>query len=501
MTHSPRQAAFLALKAINQKQAYADIALDQVLQRSQLSARDRRLATELVYGSVRRQRTLDALINQLATKPADQQPPDLRLILHLGLYQLRYLTQIPARAIVDTTVELAKDNRLKRLSGVVNGILRQYDRLTQSVPVPNPNSQPNQPSPHSQATTPTETASPSTINHSSTTNHSSSSITPSPSTPTDPLHLPANPAERLGILHSYPTWIVQVWYDQLQDWAAVERLCQYMNQTPSLDLRVNPLKTTMAEVMTAFEDAGIAVQPTHIPWCLRLDGHAGNVAKLPGFEQGWWTVQDQSAQLVAYLLDPQSDETVIDACAAPGGKTTQMAELMGDQGKIWACDRYSSRLKKVQQNCDRIGLQSVQLRAGDSCDMPDFKQTADRVLLDAPCSGLGTLHRHADARWRQTPDSIQDLAKLQQAFLESTATWVKPGGCLVYSTCTLHPAENEQVVQQFLATHSDWRVESPEDPLFQPYITSDGWLKVWPHQAQMDGFFMVKLQHVGDASQ
>ncbi len=486
MTHSPRQAAFLALKAISQKQAYADIALDQVLQRSQLSARDRRLATELVYGSVRRQRTLDALINQLATKPADQQPPDLRLILHLGLYQLRYLTQIPVRAVVDTSVELAKDNRLKPLSGVVNGILRQYDRLTQATPVSTSAS--------------SATHSPSTINHQpSTSNSSLPTPNHQPPTPTDPLHLPTDDAERLGILHSYPTWIVQVWYDQLRDWAAVEQLCQYMNQTPSLDLRVNPLKTTMVEVMATFEDAGIPVQPTNIPWCLRLESHAGNVAKLPGFEQGWWTVQDQSAQLVAYLLDPQPDETIIDACAAPGGKTTQMAELMGDQGQIWACDRYSSRLKKVQQNCDRIGLHSIHLRTGDSSDMPDFKQIADRVLLDAPCSGLGTLHRHADARWRQSPDSIQDLVQLQQALLSSTATWVKPGGCLVYATCTLHPAENEQIVRRFLDEHSAWRIEAPEEPLFQPYLTPDGWLKVWPHQAQMDGFFMVKLRQVGDA--
>lgn len=474
--HSPRQAAFLALKTITQKQAYADIALDQVLQRSQLSSRDRRLATELVYGSVRRQRTLDALINQLATKPADQQPPDLRLILHLGLYQLRYLTQIPARAVVDTTVELAKENQLQRLSGVVNGILRQYDRLTRAASTAKL-------APVTDAD-PTQLATPA----------------PAPTSDPDPLHLPADPAERLGVLHSYPTWILLVWYDQLRDWSAVEQLCQYMNQTPSLDLRVNPLKTTMAEVMTAFEDAGIPVQPTTIPWCLRLASHAGNVAKLPGFEQGWWTVQDQSAQLVAHLLDPQPDETVIDACAAPGGKTTQIAELMGDRGSIWACDRYSSRLKKVQQNCDRIGLQSIQMRAGDSTDMPDFQNTADRVLLDAPCSGLGTLHRHADARWRQTPDSIQELAQLQQALLASTATWVKPSGCLVYATCTLHPAENEHVVQQFLDAHPTWQIEPPEAPLFQPYMTPDGWLKVWPHQAQMDGFFMVKLRHMGETA-
>lgn len=451
MTSDPRQTAFLALKAIHQKAAFADIALDRLLRQANLSSRDRGLATELTYGSVRRQRTLDALIDQIGKKQAHQQPPDLRLILHLGLYQLRYLNQIPARAAVDTTVNLAKQNGYRRLAGVVNGILRQYERLAQA------------------------------------------------DTSKLPLSLPTDPVPRLGTLHSYPDWIVQTWYDQLQDWADTEALCEALNQPPAIDLRINFLQSSLDQVKTAFHTAGIAARShPFLPQMLRLVEHSGSIQALPGFDQGWWTVQDSSAQLVSHLLAPKPDEQIIDACAAPGGKTTHMAELMDNRGTIWACDRYPSRLKKIKANCDRLGVQIVNLQAGDSRDFPQFINTADRVLLDAPCSGLGTLHRHADARWRQTPATVAELVTLQQDLIHSASTWVKPGGYLVYATCTLNPAENEQIVRQFLQSHPRWMIDPPTDHAILGHlahlITPEGWLKVWPHQHQMDGFFMVRLR-------
>lgn len=206
-------------------------------------------------------------------------------------------------------------------------------------------------------------------------------------------------------------------------------------------------------------------------------------------------VQDSSAQLVGHLVDPQPGEMVVDACAAPGGKTIHMAELMQNQGTIWACDRTSSRLKKLQQNAERMGLQAIQIYTGDSRDLPQFVGQCDRVLLDAPCSGLGTLHRHADARWRQTPETVAELTVLQRQLLEQAATWLKPDGRLVYATCTLHPAENEQLIQAFLSQHPTWQIEPPEpDSPPAAFVTPAGWVKVWPHQAGMDGFFMVRLK-------
>ncbi|MBE9048980.1 16S rRNA (cytosine(967)-C(5))-methyltransferase [Nostocales cyanobacterium LEGE 11386] len=456
MTNS-RQIAFIALRDVH-KGAYADVALDRVLQKLSLSdsassvetLRDRRLLTELVYGSVRRQRTLDALIDQLATKKSHQQPKDLRTILHLGLYQLRYQERIPASAAVNTTVQLAKENGFSGLTGFVNGLLRQYIRLADKSP--------------------------------------------------EPLKLPENLVERLGILHSFPDWIMQVWLNQL-GLAETEKLCEWMNQTPTIDLRINPLRTSIEEVEQAFQFASILVKRVpHLPQALRLIGSTGPIQNLPGFSEGWWSVQDSSAQLVGHLLDPQPGEVVIDACAAPGGKTTHIAELIKDTGKIWACDRTASRLRKLKENAQRLRLQSIQICTGDSRNLPQFNNTGDRVLLDAPCSGLGTLHRHADARWRQTPESVQELAKLQTELITHTSTFVKPGGVLVYATCTLHPAENEDVIAAFLAQNPHWQIETPSfDSPYSAYSTPQGWLKVWPHQQNMDGFFMVRLRKTNDS--
>ncbi|MTJ47732.1 16S rRNA (cytosine(967)-C(5))-methyltransferase [Dolichospermum sp. UHCC 0259] len=443
---NPRQLAFIALKEVH-KGAYADVALDRVLQKFKLPDHDRRLMTELVYGSVRRQRTLDAIIDQLATKKNQQQPKDLRTILHLGFYQLRYQERIPVSAAVNTTVELAKENGFPGLTGFVNGLLRQYLRLTEKS--------------------------------------------------SEPLKLPENPVEKLGILHSFPNWIIEVWLSQL-GFEETEKLCNWMNQTPTIDLRVNILRSSLIEVESAFASAGIVVKPIpHLPQALRLIGNNGAIQNLPGFDEGWWTVQDSSAQLVAHLLDPQPGNVVIDVCAAPGGKTTHIAELMGDKGKIYACDKTASRLRKLKENAQRLHLQSIEICIGDSRNLPQFYNTADRVLLDAPCSGLGTMHRHADARWRQTPDSVQELRQLQKELLSHNATFVKTGGVLVYATCTLHPAENEEVISEFLATNPHWQVERPSFDFGD--ISTSGWLKVWPHQQDMDGFFMVRLRKTKDS--
>ncbi|BAY09636.1 16S rRNA (cytosine(967)-C(5))-methyltransferase [Calothrix sp. NIES-2098] len=447
---NPRQIAFLALRDVH-KGAYADVALDKVLQKVKLQDIDRRLVTELVYGSVRRQRTLDALIDQFAKKKSQQQPKDLRTILHLGLYQLCYQERIPASAAVNTTVQLAKENGFAGLTGFVNGLLRQYIRQAGG----------------------------------------GEGI---------PLQLSENPVERLGILHSFPDWIIQVWLEQLS-FAETEQLCEWMNQSPTIDLRVNPLRTSIDVVEKALQSADVLVKRLpNLPQALRLISNSGPIQNLPGFKEGWWVVQDASAQLVSHLLEPQPGEAIVDACAAPGGKTTHIAELMVDKGKIWACDRTASRLRKLQENARRLNLQSIQICTGDSRQFLQFQNTADRVLLDAPCSGLGTLHRHADARWRQTPESVQELSKLQKELLAHTSTFVKSGGVLVYATCTLHPAENEAVISEFLAEYPHWQIEPPntDSPLFA-YSTPSGWCKVWPHRQNMDGFFMVRLRKTNDS--
>ena len=437
MTQNPRQLSLIALREVHQG-AYADVALERVLSKASINTLDRRLVTDLVYGSVRRQRTLDALVEQFAKKKS--QPPELVAILHLGLYQLRYLERIPESAAVNTTVQLAKENGFAGLTGFVNGLLRAYVRLASE---------------------------------------------------SDPLKLPENPIQRLGILYSFPDWIIELWLEQLGV-AETEQLCEWMNQSPAIDLRVNVLRANRDEVEAAMLAHEVLVSRPPLPQALRLISSTGAIPNLPGFHSGWWTVQDSSAQLVSYLLAPQPGEVIIDACAAPGGKTTHIAELMGDEGVVWACDRTSSRLRKVLENAQRLQLNSIQICLGDSRNT-QFR-SADRVLLDVPCSGLGTLHRHADARWRQSPESIQQLSILQSELLAHASTFVKPGGVLVYATCTLHKHENEDVISAFLALNLNWQIDIPSEEIAAKFVTPEGWLKVWPHRQHMDGFFMVRLK-------
>ena len=480
---SARNLAWITLMDID-RGAYADVALHNSLRDTPLQENDRALVTELVYGCVRRRYTLDTLLQQLASKP--QAPsPDLRAILHIGLYQLRYLSHIPPAAAVHSTVELCKAIKVSYGVGFVNAVLRQYLRQQELDPAV--------------------------------------------------LKLPADSLDRLGVLHSYPRWILEVWAAQLQvcefpteefqtqdlqtpQISELERLCEWLNLPPRLDLRVNPLRTTVERVQTALGQVGIAAeQIPGLPQALALPGAIGAIPQLPGFQEGHWMVQDRSAQLVSHWLDPQPGETIVDACAAPGGKTLHLAELMHNEGTILAYDRTASRLKKLQQNLHRLGLTSVQVRQGDSRHQPDLQGRCDRVLVDAPCSGLGTLHRHADARWTQTPDTVKTLTQLQGEILRSAATWVKPEGILVYATCTLHPAENEQQIEIFLQDHPQWIIENPPialETLDAPWSISGAestqntqglknsqslksplGLKLWPHQANMDGFFMVRLRN------
>ncbi len=441
-----RSLALHTLREIYTKDAYADIALDRALQKHPLPDNERRLATELVYGVVRRRDTLDALISQLATKPAGKQELPVRLILQLGLYQLRYLESIPNPAAVHTTVELGRQNRLNHATGFINGILRNYLRLAEKG---------------------------------------------------DPLRLPDDPVKRIAVQHSYPIWVVQLWAEQY-GLTETEALCVALNQSPTIDIRVNTLRATPEQVQSVFAAAGVAIEPVAgLPTGFRLVGRGGSIDTLPGFADGWWTVQDGAAQLVGHLLAPHAGETVIDACAAPGGKTLHLAAFMDDKGTVIALDRTASRLTALSRAVERLGVTSIRIHEGDSRSQPQFHGQADRVLLDAPCSGLGTLHRHADARWRQTPDTLAELVTLQQELLEETARWLKPDGVLVYATCTLNQAENETQVTNFLARHPQWHIVPPDAGFpARHLVRPEGWISVLPHRDGMDGFFMVKLSRV-----
>ncbi|OIP69890.1 MAG: 16S rRNA (cytosine(967)-C(5))-methyltransferase [Oscillatoriales cyanobacterium CG2_30_44_21] len=441
-----RQIALEALRLIQRRNAYADVALDCTLSRqdnSTLLESDRRLITELVYGCTRRQKTLLAILQNFSQKPTAKLPPDLLIILQIGIYQLCFLDRIKPSAIVHSTVELVKQNNLTGLSGFANGVMRSILRAKEKEDI---------------LTQITDIAS----------------------------------------FYSFPEWLIELWQKEFGQ-EAIADICTWFNQTPHLDLRVNLLHATRDQVLAAFAEADIKAEPIpHLPDGIRVAQGAGDVSQLPKFKEGWWSVQDASAQLVTYLLDPQPNEIIIDACAAPGGKTTHISDRLKNTGKVYALDRLNNRLKKVEQNTSRLGITNVQTIEVDCREFDAEKvlgEKCDRVLLDVPCSGLGTLHRHADARWRQTPEEPYKLAKTQIEILDRATHWLKPEGTIVYSTCTLHPAENEEVITQFLAKHPDWQIVPPSADSPASHFASDrGWVKVLPHEHNMDGFFMVKLQ-------
>ena len=442
---APRRLAWKVLEAVAAG-AFADNALERELAKTNLAPLDRGLATELAYGAIRQRLLLDAWIDAHGRLKANRQPPRLRWLLHVGLYQLLFSSRVPASAAVNTSVQLAKEAGFAQLALVVNGLLRAVARAH------NP--------------------------------HGAEADTPRPLHPWQGLALPDAAAASLALRHSLPPWLAT----QLLQWCRPEEAEAFghsSNTPPALDLRINRRRSSRAEVLAAFGAAGLTARALDDQeWGLCLAAASGDLRGLPGFKEGHWCVQDRTAQAIAPLLAPQPGQRVLDACAAPGGKSTQLAELIDDQGEIWAVDRSEARLKKVVANAERLGMVSLQVLAADAADLleirPQWRGYFDRILVDAPCSGLGTLARHADARWRIQPDTIAELASQQQRLLERLAPLLQPTGRLVYATCTVHPQENGDVVAAFLACQPSWQL-----------IHQQQW---WPSAQAGDGFYVAVLE-------
>lgn len=457
----PRLLAWQVLHAV-QAGAYADVALERQLARTPLPPADRGLATELAYGCVRQRRLLQAWIDALGRRSAAQQPPKLRAILELGIYQLLFCQRVPAPAAVNTSVALAHRLGLSRLAPVVNGLLRELQRRRTALGA-------------GEALPGTDPPGP-------------SGVADAPQAACEPwqgLALPAEPLQSFALRHSLPDWLAE----RLHVWLPPERaeaFARAANAPPPLDLRINRCRTSRSAVLEAFAAAGIAAAP--LPGCpdgLTLAGRPGDLRQLPGFSEGHWSVQDRSAQAIAPLLAPQPGAVLLDACAAPGGKATHLAELIADQGEVWAIDRAESRLQRLAANVQRLGLTNVRPLVADASVLhqlrPEWLGRFQGILLDAPCSGLGTLARHADARWRVDPATISTLADLQSQLLEGLAPLLAPGGRLVYATCTVHPQENQERISAFLDAH--------------PAFTLVQEQQIWPGDASGgDGFYAAVLQ-------
>lgn len=455
---SPRFVALSILLASRR----CDRALDEVLEqqtRSVADPRDRSLIMELVYGVFRRQETIDWRLNAVLSKPIHRLPVLVQMLLRIGAYQLLFLDRIPTSAAVYETVELAKisEQQVGRdWSALVNAVLRNLIRL------------------------------------------------PIPTFPDPAVHA----AEFLSITYGIPLWLTERWLDRL-GYEQAEAACRTTGTIPPLTLRVNRSRLTRAALLERFRNAGLAGHPTAIsPAGVILD-QGQEVTSLPGFEAGDFYVEDEAAQLIPQILDPQPGEIVLDACAAPGGKTTHLAELMGDRGTIYAIDRKISRMDLLRHNCERLCAQSVVPIVGDVRTPSEWSGVIahgsnlrdgplfDRVLVDAPCSGVGVLRRHPEAKRRKDSSVFARHQKLQAEILTSAASCLRPGGVLVYSTCSTETEETEEVVSSFCEAHPGWTRESvapwlPTAAL--SFVTVRGALSTMGNECGMDGFYAARLR-------
>jgi 16S rRNA (cytosine967-C5)-methyltransferase len=440
-----RLVAARVLDRVESARAYADLALHAVLHDDRLSVRDRAFATELVYGTLRWRGRLDFALAGCCDRPLSELEPAVLTLLRLGAYQLLFLS-VPPRAAVDESVRCAQAMGWARASGLVNAVLRQLARTQATLTFP---------------------------------------------------ELAAEPLAHLVHALSIPEWIARRWLVALGPQEAAA-LAQAANETPPLTARANPLVNTreqlLAELAPRWKDARLA---QHAPLALSL-GHGVEPGSDPAFREGRFTIQDEASQLVVELLDPQPGEAVLDLCAAPGAKTTAIAERVGAAGLVVACDRNQRRLDLVGRAVRRLGLANVHLAQADGTqplgELP--RAPFARVLVDAPCSGLGTLRRNPDARWRLRPEDPASLAVTQRALLENAAHSVMPGGVLVYSTCTLLAEENEAVVAAFLAQHPEFSLSAPAElpRAVRPFLEADGYMRTWPHRHGTDGFFAARLR-------
>lgn len=447
-----RVAALYALKRIDADGAYANLALDEALDRFALDGRDRALATELVYGVTRRRATLDWALGQVSNRPLDELNPWVRNILRQGAYQLMYLPRIPAPAVVHEAVELAKVRGHAGVAAFVNGVLRGLLRRLPNLEFP----------PAAQ-----------------------------------------DPAGHLAVAYSQPRWLVERWLAQFGP-DETRDLLEALNRVPPLAVRTNRLRTTPEALAQRLAAEGVQVRPAR--WSpdglvLAEVSAAAPLERLPSFQEGLFTVQDESSMLVAPVLDPQPGETVVDLAAAPGGKTTHLAERMQDRGRVIAVDVHPHKCELVAGAARRLGITCIETVCADARSAGRLLAgRADRVLCDLPCSGLGTLARRPDARWRKRPEDIPTLAALQREILDQAAAALRPGGVLVYSTCTLAPEENDQVVDAFLAAHPDFAAEDlrpylPEGLRREPGVDR-GRLWLLPHRHGTDGFFIARLRRI-----
>ncbi len=443
MSKPSRQIALDILTEVEDRQCFMDDALGRHNREiKKLEAKDRSLLFELIKGTLRWRGRIDTLLSQVSHRPLNSIPVRIRNTLRLGAYQILFLDRVPDWAAVDETAELARKVGHEGHVRFVNGILRALIRKQDKIVFPEP----------------------------------------------------ANSIPHLAATHSFPEWLVKRWLERFGKEAA-EELLKACNQPPRLTLRINTLQVSRETFMEQLKGTVQEIRSDPlVPEGVEITG-TGDIKELPGYDQGWFYVQDPGSMMVSRLMGVKPGEKVLDACAAPGGKASHLAQLMEDRGEIVALEKDRARIQKIQENMGRLGIGSVQIMQGDAEAM-EFSEPFDRILIDVPCSGLGTLRRHPEARWLKKEEDLLKHQERQYAILKNISKALKQGGTLVYATCSTEPEENEEVVLKFLEETPDFKVDKKPAHLDRKILEmfdDQGFFHAWPHLHGTDGFFAVRL--------
>lgn len=444
-TVSARETAVTILTKLEEKQGFSNLVLQNELKHSQLDVRDKGLVTELVYGTIQRLNTIDYIANHFLTKRTiEKLEPWLRQLLRVAVYQIRYLDKIPDHAIVNEAVELAKKLGHKGIAGFVNGVIRNIIRSPQEPKMPNQQK---------------------------------------------------NLIKYLSLTHSVPEWLIRKWVDDFGQ-GNVESFLPFINTTAPFTIRYNSLKNSAQAFQHLLDEADIEwTKSSHVEDAYYLH-NIGDVSNAKLFQEGAFTIQDESSMLVAKVMAPFPKATVLDGCAAPGGKTTHIAEIQSDEGQILANELHPHKIALIEQLQKRLGIKSIRTRMGDFLEYRE-DVLYDFVLIDAPCSGLGVVRRKPELKWRMTEATMQSLQSLQRKLIRHAATFVKPGGYLVYSTCTMNRAENHSIVDEFLSEFQEFVGENIKPMIpetVQSIMENQYSIQLLPHHLNSDGFYIAKLK-------
>lgn len=443
-----REVALEVLIKVDKEKSYSNLQLNKTLESNQLSRADINFATEVIYGTIQHLNTIDWIMEQFVKKNSKLESW-VRNLLRLSVYQIWYLDRVPSHAVVNESVNIAKARGHKGISGMVNGVLRNVIRSKDKITIPD--------------------------------------------------NLPIE--EKIALEFSHPEWLVKRF---IRDYGVDEatEICRVNNLPPFHSIRVNPLKITRDKMISVLkeeldDEAEIMASPLSEQG-IRIKG-AGNLALTNWYKEGYISVQDESSMLVAKVLDPKPDMVVLDGMAAPGGKTTHIAELMEDKGKIIASDIHSHKIKLIAEQQKRLGFKIIETIQEDARKIHNhYDQIFDRILLDVPCSGLGVIRRKPDLKWAKTEKDIINLTTVQLEILEAVSPLLKPGGVLVYSTCTMAKEENEELIMEFVNNHPEFYL----DEKMQDYLprvvndkidTSSGMLQILPQHFHTDGFFISRI--------